>query len=62
MQDFSLLDQLAHDLGNILYAAIRVMAVQIIEINVVCLEPPQGSFQRGADFSGRCHRESRRWG
>ena len=45
-----LLDQLAHDPVNILYAAIRAMAVQIIEVNMVCLEPPQGGFQGGADF------------
>ena len=50
MEDFSLFDKLPHHLGNILNMAVRIIAVQVIEVNIVCLEPPQGGFQGGADF------------
>ncbi len=49
MGDFALPDQIGHYPGHFLHRHIGIGPVLVVEVNVVCPQPPQGRFHRGAD-------------
>ena len=49
MDDFSLPDQFCHDPSHFLNGNLRVRPVLIVKVNVVCLQPLQGTLYRRAN-------------